>query len=410
MSIASEVTALGTNLQAAKNAVTSKGGTVGNTGLAGLANEINSIPSGGGGDQDPEWGEVVLYGYTQSQTSISVVTPGFTITVRDEQTLEDAFSGSNYTFPIYVEVDGSDFSTYWTWAVFAADSLGEIVYQLSDSSMLESLFNIQSDEPISGSFSLAFYLDSVGGVVIDKNNTTKRTLNSMAEFYQLATVTDYILGDVPKLALKEAKIGYAVSEIPTNCLRGCENLDKVTFAKNIAVSAIGTAFCYQAGRQSNGIAEIKIPEGVTAIYDSFCSLAKIAGTVTLPSTLLDIYGSFMNGTIVHTPITIPSGTKNIGTYFLSGSTIDCPVTLPSTLVSVGTYFMYECPQMTSTVNISSLGPAVFATSNYTLSCTSTSYASYRVGVPIRGARSATFVSRFPNRTGNPYRKLINVGA
>lgn len=47
MSIASEIQALSTNLTAAKNAVTAKGGTVGDTGLAGLATEIASIPSGG---------------------------------------------------------------------------------------------------------------------------------------------------------------------------------------------------------------------------------------------------------------------------------------------------------------------------------------------------------------------------
>ena len=47
MSIASEITALNTNLSAAKTAVTTKGGTVGDTGLAGLADEIATIPSGG---------------------------------------------------------------------------------------------------------------------------------------------------------------------------------------------------------------------------------------------------------------------------------------------------------------------------------------------------------------------------
>lgn len=50
MSIASEIQDLNTNLTAAKNAVTAKGGTVGDTGLAGLATEIASIPSGGGSD------------------------------------------------------------------------------------------------------------------------------------------------------------------------------------------------------------------------------------------------------------------------------------------------------------------------------------------------------------------------
>lgn len=48
MSIATEITALDTNLNAAKEAVEAKGGTVGDTGLAGLAGEIATIPSGGG--------------------------------------------------------------------------------------------------------------------------------------------------------------------------------------------------------------------------------------------------------------------------------------------------------------------------------------------------------------------------
>lgn len=47
MTIASEISDLQTNLANAKSAVTMKGGTVGNTGLAGLASEIASIPSGG---------------------------------------------------------------------------------------------------------------------------------------------------------------------------------------------------------------------------------------------------------------------------------------------------------------------------------------------------------------------------
>ena len=58
MSIASEIQALNTNLTAAKNAVTSAGGTVGDTGLAGLASEIGTIPTGGGGVSRPTtWAE-----------------------------------------------------------------------------------------------------------------------------------------------------------------------------------------------------------------------------------------------------------------------------------------------------------------------------------------------------------------
>lgn len=52
MTIASEITALQNNLAAAKTAIETKGGTVGDTGLAGLATEIDTIPSGGGGGTD----------------------------------------------------------------------------------------------------------------------------------------------------------------------------------------------------------------------------------------------------------------------------------------------------------------------------------------------------------------------
>lgn len=47
MSIATELTALRTNLANAKDAIEKKGGTVSDTGLAGLATEIGTIPSGG---------------------------------------------------------------------------------------------------------------------------------------------------------------------------------------------------------------------------------------------------------------------------------------------------------------------------------------------------------------------------
>lgn len=61
MSVASEIENLNTNLQAAKSAVTAKGGTVGDTGLAGLATEIASIPSGGSPEDPGDWGLVEYY-------------------------------------------------------------------------------------------------------------------------------------------------------------------------------------------------------------------------------------------------------------------------------------------------------------------------------------------------------------
>lgn len=59
MSIATEITALNTNLTAAKDAVVDKGGAVGDTGLAGLATEIASIPSGS--ESIPPYGLIEYY-------------------------------------------------------------------------------------------------------------------------------------------------------------------------------------------------------------------------------------------------------------------------------------------------------------------------------------------------------------
>lgn len=49
MAIADTILELNDALQDAKDAITTAGGTVGDTGLTGLATEIATIPSGGGG-------------------------------------------------------------------------------------------------------------------------------------------------------------------------------------------------------------------------------------------------------------------------------------------------------------------------------------------------------------------------
>lgn len=73
MSIASEIQSLGTNLTAAKNAVTTKGGTVGDTGLAGLASEIATIPSGGGSASVLNGQKVKLKAYSTTVDANSFV-------------------------------------------------------------------------------------------------------------------------------------------------------------------------------------------------------------------------------------------------------------------------------------------------------------------------------------------------
>lgn len=68
MSIASEITDLQTNLAAAKTAVENKGGTIGDTGLAGLASEIATIPSGTTGS----WGTITYLDSNDQERTVTI--------------------------------------------------------------------------------------------------------------------------------------------------------------------------------------------------------------------------------------------------------------------------------------------------------------------------------------------------
>lgn len=68
MSIASEISDLATNLASAKNAITAKGGTVGDTGLSGLATEIASIPTG----SSDNWGFVTYVDSNNTEHTVEI--------------------------------------------------------------------------------------------------------------------------------------------------------------------------------------------------------------------------------------------------------------------------------------------------------------------------------------------------
>lgn len=113
MSVNSEIQDLQTNLTAAKAAVTTAGGTVGDTGLAGLATEIASIPSGGGGmpdDPTTSYGAVMYYSRWANEYSATNIN-SCTINSIDQAKLATWAANNNVTSPI-------DFNYNWgMWEV-----------------------------------------------------------------------------------------------------------------------------------------------------------------------------------------------------------------------------------------------------------------------------------------------------
>lgn len=108
MSIATELVDLSNNLQSAKTAVSAKGGTVGDTGLSGLASEIGSIPSGGGG--------ITSYGivkYTESGVDKTVEM------ATEDDYLELTLGGSGST----IEINNVSINKDWIKEVTVGDGV-----------------------------------------------------------------------------------------------------------------------------------------------------------------------------------------------------------------------------------------------------------------------------------------------
>jgi hypothetical protein len=162
----------------------------------------------------------------------------------------------------------------------------------------------------------------------------------------------------------------------------CRNMTSVDIG-NTQITTIPTGFVYYGGSQS----------------------------VSLPNTLTTIGASFLyNCSSFNSPLTLGDSITTIGGSFLSGcASFNQDLTLPSSLTSLGRYFLFGMRDMKSTVNVGSLDASIATTNNQTLSATSTSSAAYNPGIKIAGTNRAAWMTRFPNRTSSPYRKLIDAG-
>lgn len=112
-------------------------------------------------------------------------------------------------------------------------------------------------------------------------------------------------------------------------------------------------------------------------------------------------------------ISFTDKTKTLGPYFLWGANyLDGEIVLPSSLTQIGTGFLYSCDSPNITVNVGNLSAAIgteLPSYPYFMSTSSSSYGSYTVGIKIAGANRAAWLTKFPNRDTDPYRKLVDAG-
>lgn len=516
MTIASEIQDLNTNLQSAKAAVTAKGGTVGDTGLAGLASEIASIPAGGGGDEPG--GGATITGYDAATGVISGTgfgTTAGTVYMLDRNThtyvAQPASSWSDtsitLTTPINLSVIEGDtsivavlndgtWSTKWLitggiavtgyvkayvknpgtgvvrtvavgtaeWSQFAStgNDFSKRLTSNGDTFYSDEVVGIQ----FGTSFNASSFSERTLGYFTNLNQplTIPRTVTSIGAYFlanccafnqpltipnTVTSIGTYFLSTcysfnqpltIPNTVTSiEANflntcysfnqpltISNTATSIGDSFLSGCSSFDQPLTIPN-TVTSIGTNFLYNCYSFNQPMTS---PNTVTSIGNHFLSGCRslnrpltISGTaasignnflyncysfnqpLTIPDTVTSIGNNFLSGcSSFNQPLTIPNAVTSIGTYFLANChSFNQSLTIPNTVTSIGTYFLSYCHAFSSLTVNTTASP----TDTNSLSTNNQVAKIYVKGVTVRGTGASTWITKLPNRTSNPFRKLIN---
>lgn len=141
----------------------------------------------------------------------------------------------------------------------------------------------------------------------------------------------------------------------------------------------------------------------TSYYPKLTGVDVGAGISSMPNNFL-----YYAPSIKH--VTFPEGLTSIGDNCVWYCTnLNCDIALPSTLTSIGAAFITYNQKMTGTIYVGSLSSDIIASDNYTFGTSNNTYDAYITGIKIAGTNRAAWLTKFPNSTSSPYRKLVNAG-
>lgn len=404
MSIASEIQNLDTNLTAAKNAVTAKGGTVGDTGLAGLATEIATIPSGGASD----WGTVTFLDSNNTEQEVTI------------QDMSQLFllANSNNTAQTEVNIGGKTF-TIGSITHFSAGSLVIYIPQyfmrnaislidvtLDNNTEVISDYFCYGCSSLNFNFTLPSNLKTIGAAFLRECTSFNGSLSFPNG---LESIGAYLLFKCSSFN-KPISLPNSVTSLSAEFLRECTQFNStVTLPNNI--TAIPNNFLLGCTSFNQ---PLSLPSGITSIgFDFLANCTSFNQPLSLPSGLTSIGQDFLRGcTSFNQTLSLPSGVTTIGTYFLQNCTsFNQNILLPqnANLVISISYFMNNCNAMVSTVDVGILTNQNLSpqTGNkYAFATTDNSAAMYTTGITLVGSGVSSWISVLPNSATSPYRKLI----
>lgn len=407
MSIQTELEALSTNLQAAKEAIAAKGGTTGDTGLAGLVEEIDTIPEGGG-VEPPIASEFGVIHYWSVVNSEWAVQSSYNCTVS---------SVNQATFDAFMQSIGKT-----TLSLEYADWMGGWYYYGDDEEVTVDLSQIgisaTIDDPEMGEASMHFLKSNI---VDTTSPVLTSELSSLAETNFRTWATNH---STSPAAIKRFDCGWSTGAYPNNAI-GAQvystnirsdgstqvevdftyfsgtsvgsyflNFD-INFLTPMSLSSlitVGESFMYFSSTQSSPVLGIDV-RGLTTIPDSFMASRHIA---VKPTT--------------DTPLLLPDSVSTIGRRFFYQSGWVGTVKLPQNVTSIGTDFLGRfvnngTDEMILDVgSVSPIGQVVYDGWNG-LSSTNQS-----ARLIIKGAARQAWLTAFPNGSSSGlYRTLVDGG-
>lgn len=247
MSVADEIEALASNLQAINSAIVAKGGAPSTSGFSGIATGISSIPSGGGGNED--WGTVTYY--DNVSTNFSYQSEGVTVNSIDYDKVQAFVKkypwGGQSGGGMYYNANYADFSydDIGMSGNFIYNAQGGLKIYLS-TNQLKSEVGID----MSGSY---------GGVginlslTIDKTHTATASVISGRQFESMSfgSNTAQMVAGASETSIYASQIKeYVFGEdcagvVPNYFLANCPNLEKFSGEENTSITEIGDYFCYK---------------------------------------------------------------------------------------------------------------------------------------------------------------------
>ena len=447
MSIATEVEDLNTNLTAAKSAVTAKGGTVGDTGLAGLATEIASIPSGGGSTEVTGYGKLLYYWDVTEDFQMSGM--GCEVDIVDEETFESWWLEAGCPNELMYE-EG-------TWYYYDPQTSEQVIVDITKTGLSVTLWDehyamihmykeinvntasgLHSADLDSTTFNLLFGL-SEGGYVEINGDRVYQTYETPVKYYvgpDVTTIGDNFINcqeidttygtGVTSIGdyFQCPKSGYfylpELASIGNNCqiVSSRVDLPKLTSLGNsniISAQSINVPKLVSIG---NACSFSGLVASGPVIYDSLQTIGDnfrvfMVGTTSsrfrFPKLTTIGDGFFSQCVMARCQIELPK-VQTIGTGFLSQATGKFIINLPNisgTLTSIGSGFLGKSPNAYGTITVGYLSPnivqgdakASISSYGYFASVPLDQQEIYQMGFAFSGNNASAWQSYFPTMNG-----------